>query len=356
MAILLHEEGLYDRCRIYATDMNERSCSRPGTASSRWRRCRSTRATTGRPAARRRSRTTTRRRTAARIFRAVAAGEHRLLAAQPGDRRLVQRVQRDPLPQRDDLLQQAAAGPRARPALRQPGDVRVPRPGQPRSRSASRRTSTTTRRSTAERSSTGGSGLMASRGLSSWSVGTRWAACAALRGDAGRASRAASRCRSPWCSTATDDAGGLLERRWPASAPLPVREPEDKEAIRARARLPGPGRLSPAGRAEPVRALDRGAGRPTRGRRSTCSSNRRPMPIGERAVGGGADRGRAATGPGAPACIKARGGLVVVQEPDDGRAPAMPGAALAAAPSDQVLPLARDRPVPGRVCAPRSRG
>jgi chemotaxis protein methyltransferase CheR len=28
MAILLHEEGLYDRCRIYATDMNELSLKR----------------------------------------------------------------------------------------------------------------------------------------------------------------------------------------------------------------------------------------------------------------------------------------------------------------------------------------
>ena len=39
--------------------------------------------------------------------------------------------------------------------------------------------------------------------------------------------------------------------------------------------------------------------------------------------------------------VKARGGLVVVQDPETAEAPAMPRAAIAAAPVDQILPLDR---------------
>ena len=65
-----------------------------------------------------------RRRVRRRALLALARRERRLRAAQPRDGRRVQRVQRHPLPQRDDLLRPRAAGARARPVLRQPRAVR----------------------------------------------------------------------------------------------------------------------------------------------------------------------------------------------------------------------------------------
>ena len=59
LAILLEEELVYDRARIYATDINEAVLERRGSASFRSPRCRTTRATTSRPAASARSPTTT---------------------------------------------------------------------------------------------------------------------------------------------------------------------------------------------------------------------------------------------------------------------------------------------------------
>ena len=67
MAILLEEEGLYDR-GANLRDRHQRGGARAGArrASSRWRRCRTTRATTSPRAASAHSPTTTRRRTTAR--------------------------------------------------------------------------------------------------------------------------------------------------------------------------------------------------------------------------------------------------------------------------------------------------
>jgi chemotaxis protein methyltransferase CheR len=63
VAILLQEEGLYDRCRLYATDINEAVVRRPSAASSRSPPCATTRGTTWRRAAATGSRAGTRRAT-----------------------------------------------------------------------------------------------------------------------------------------------------------------------------------------------------------------------------------------------------------------------------------------------------
>jgi chemotaxis protein methyltransferase CheR len=64
VAILLKEEGLYDRSRIYATDMNAEVLKRAKDGIFPWRRCASTLTTTGGPAGSGRSPNTTRRGTA----------------------------------------------------------------------------------------------------------------------------------------------------------------------------------------------------------------------------------------------------------------------------------------------------
>ena len=113
MAILLQEEGLYDRCRIYATDINEAVLQRakdgifPLTTMQE---------NTSNYIAAGGTGTFSRVLHGALRLRAlpsVAARERRLRAAQPRHRRVVQRLQRDLLPQRPDLLQQRAAGARA---------------------------------------------------------------------------------------------------------------------------------------------------------------------------------------------------------------------------------------------------
>ena len=60
---------------------------------------------------------------------AVAAGARGVLPAQPRVGRPVQRVQRDSLPERDDLLRPGPAGPRARPVRAEPRDLRPARAG-----------------------------------------------------------------------------------------------------------------------------------------------------------------------------------------------------------------------------------
>ena len=128
LAILLAEEGLADRVRDLR-DRHQRGGARasPGSASSRSTRCRSTRRTTSAPAARARSPSTTSRATTAPSFAGALVDGRRLRAAQPRLGRRVQRVPRDHVPQRDDLLRPAAAGARAPALLREPRDVRGPR-------------------------------------------------------------------------------------------------------------------------------------------------------------------------------------------------------------------------------------
>ena len=87
----------------------------------------------------------------------VAAAQHRLLAAQPRQRRAVQRVQRDPVPQRDDLLQSRAAGAHPSAVLRQPRRCSASSGWARGSRCGSCRRSSSTSRSCRARSCTGGS-------------------------------------------------------------------------------------------------------------------------------------------------------------------------------------------------------
>ena len=109
MAILLEEEGLYERCRIYATDMNEAGPgARPRRASSRSRSMQANTANYLQAGGPRALLAVLHRQGRARGLRAPPAPERRLRPAQPGHGRLVQRVQRDPLPERPDLLQPAA--------------------------------------------------------------------------------------------------------------------------------------------------------------------------------------------------------------------------------------------------------
>jgi hypothetical protein len=125
MAILLQEEGLYDRCRIYATDINEAVLAKAKSGIFPIQTMQENRLLHG-PLR-------------LRDLPAVAALERRLRAAQPRDRRLVQSLQRDLLPQRADLLQQRSSGPRAGALPRVDGDVRHPRPRKERNDSLHRR-------------------------------------------------------------------------------------------------------------------------------------------------------------------------------------------------------------------------
>ena len=90
LAILLHEEGLYERCRIYATDLSD-GVARAGAQAASFR-CATMRDYTvalseGGRAARTSRSYYTDRRTATPCCASALRQEHRLLAAQPGVRR-----------------------------------------------------------------------------------------------------------------------------------------------------------------------------------------------------------------------------------------------------------------------------
>jgi len=127
LAILLAEEGLSDRVRIYATDINQAviDVARLGVFpldkmqeyTQNYIRAGGTRSFSEYYVA---------RYDGAR-FAGRLRGRRRLRPAQPRFGRRVQRVSRRFVPQRDDLLRPAAAGARAQALLRKPRDVRRPR-------------------------------------------------------------------------------------------------------------------------------------------------------------------------------------------------------------------------------------
>ena len=124
MAILLEEEGLLDRARIYATDINEAVLqqARGGIFPlNRMQEYTENYIRAGGSASF--SEYYTAKYDGA-LFSPSLTRERRVLAAQPRHRPLVQRVQRHLLPQRADLLRPDAAEPGARAVLRQPSHVR----------------------------------------------------------------------------------------------------------------------------------------------------------------------------------------------------------------------------------------
>ena len=143
LAILLREEGLLGA----HADLRDRH-QPAGAAEGRGRRLRR------RPDRRASPRTTASR--AARsslsdyytaaygraVFDKSLQAAHRLLRPQPGDRQRVRRGAAGLVPQRADLLQPRAAGPRARPVPRRAVPQGLPRHRARRSRCGSRRTRT----------------------------------------------------------------------------------------------------------------------------------------------------------------------------------------------------------------------
>ncbi len=129
LAILLEEEGLYERCRIYATDVSDEVLARAKSGIFNLAQMqdytRNYQAAGG-------QRSLAEYYTADAdyaVFGSALRAQHRLRRAQSRGRRILQRIPRDLLPQRHDLFQPRAAGARARAVLRQPAHLRVPRAG-----------------------------------------------------------------------------------------------------------------------------------------------------------------------------------------------------------------------------------
>ena len=195
------------------------------------------------------------------------------------DRRLVQRVQRDPVPQRDDLLHAAAAGARAPAALTTAW----------RCSASSGSGSKESLRLPAARASLRAAGRAGREALpagrvmaltSSSSSAHRSAACNAIADAARGAARGRFRVpvvvvqhRGTGVATATlADALAARTPRCRSSRPRTRRRSR-------RPRVPGAGRLPPARRGAAARSRSRPRRRcARRGRRSTCCSSRPPTP------------------------------------------------------------------------------
>jgi chemotaxis protein methyltransferase CheR len=104
LAILLHEEGLYDRARIYATDINDSVVERARAGSFPLEKMRDYTENYIRAGGTEAFSTYYTADGGHRPIHAGPARAGRVRSAQPGVRRAVQRVQHDRLPQRDDLL------------------------------------------------------------------------------------------------------------------------------------------------------------------------------------------------------------------------------------------------------------
>ena len=336
IAILLEEEGLYDRTRIYATDINEAVLDAGAARRLPAREDAGVHAQLHR------------RRAASASFsdyyvaaydgaafdrslmRNVVFAQHNL-ALGP----LVQRVPRHPLPQRDDLFRRAlqercsscstrASRGSASSALGHKESLRE----QPARGDATRRS---TRRSACIARCAEDRGIRADR--------DRRVVGRPARGRApcstGSATQRAPPSSSP--STAARSGGELLAPLLQRHTPLVVREAEDKDSSSpgtstSRRRLPHARR----GRRDD-RAVDRRRSSSTRGRRSTCCSvGRRGLPRTVRRV---VLTGANEDGAEGLARIEELGGVAVVQDPRTAERREMPAAALAATEADVVLPL-----------------
>ena len=287
LAILLREEGLLERTLIYATDINPQALrqgrGRASTPLDRIAGFTENHQRVGRRAAR--SPTTTRRPTARAVFDQRAAQAHRLLRPQPGDRQRVRRGAAGLLPQRADLLQPRAAGPRARPVPRRAVPQGLPRPrrqGVAALLGARRRASTSSSRD--ERiyqkrtRAMSARSTLARRASMRSSIGASAGGVEALLGAAAGAAGRAARRRSSSCCTCRASARAC----WP-SIFAPQLRAAGARGARTRSRC-APGTrllraagLPPAGRARTAARARRPTSRCTsRGRRSTCCSSRPP--------------------------------------------------------------------------------
>ena len=344
LAILLHEEGLYERTRIYATDINEAVLARaragrfPADRLGEYGRNHE-RAGGSRPLA-----DYVRVDEGSAVFvpelaEHIVFAEHDLVTDRSFNEFHVI-LCRNVMIYFSRALQDDVHAP----VLREPGAVRRPRPGaagvaslhavRGRLRDARRE-----REAVPEGRLTG-----AMRALVV--IGASWGGLDALGVVLGALPR---RFAAPVAivqhrsATLGDD--GLAETIDRGSAAAGV-EADDKDVLE-----PGTVYLAPADyhllverRGQLALSVDERS--TTRGRRSTCSSSRPPTPTG-RADRGPADRGQRGRRR-RPAAIHERGGLCVVQDPATAGAPQMPQAAIDAGAADVVAPLPRDRRAPDR--------
>lgn len=139
-----------------------------------------------------------------------------------------------------------------------------------------------------------------------------------------------------------------------ARTALRVCEPDDKEPL-----LPGAVYVAPAGYHVLVEAgsLSLSADEPVNSSRpsidvlfESAADTYGPRVVGVILTGNGSD------GAAGAARIRARGGLLVVQDPATARASAMPDAALAATQADHVARLEEIAPLLARLCGLKKKG
>ena len=350
--------GCYERTRIYATDINEAVLERRAAGRLPARaRCRSTRRTTSSAGGERGVlRVLHRRRYDGALFDALAAEQHRLRAAQPGLRPRLQRVQRDPLPQRDDLLRPLAAGSRPRALPRQPGAFGVLAlghkesmrftPFEQRLRGARRRRAALQEGRMRRAHDAGRDRRLRGRGSRR---------CRASARALPRRSDAAGR-RRPAPQRADSSSGGAGRPAAHRARRCPSPRPTTRTSIE-----PGHVYLAPPDyhllvERGHARALDRRAACTSRGPRSTCSSSPRPTRtasacIGVVLTGANADGAAGlARDQGAAAGSRSSRTRLTRRAPRDAGARRSPRTA-----ADAVLAVERDRPVALRPPVPAGR-
>ena len=351
MAILLEEEGLYDRARIYATDINEvviQQARRQGSFRSTG--CRSTPRTTCARAASARSREYYTAKYDGALFAPAPDAQHRVLAAQPRDRPLVREFNvilcRNVLIYFDETCRSGCTRSVLRVASPMFG---YPRPGEQGVAAVHRSTRTATSSWIVARRSTGRSndGTPVD-GRRRRIVGR---AESAPR-DRARTSRAASRCRSRSCSIAARNPTAAAR----AAAGLHVAEGVrggGQAADHDRLRLPRAAGLPLARRRRRLLADRRRAGA------LQPPVDRRDLRVGRRTVRPGSrsascSRARTTTARGAFGASPTRGGVAIVQDPRTAESPIMPRAALRAVPA-RAHALARAPDAVSRLAGHRRR-